>query len=244
MMKLGATKIAAIGLVTLAGLGTAMVSGIGRPDDARAQTSGAESGLGITVTGTGSVEQAPDKADFSFGVETQGSTADEALERNNAAVQKVIDALKGAGVAQADIQTQQVSVSPRYGNDGTTVTGYAATNSVDATIRELSKAGAVVDAAVKAGANQVYGPTLSIADKTELYSAALEKAVADARSKAETLAGAAGVSLGRIVNIVEGGAAGPPIPYAAAAAEGDQSVPIEPGVQEIQASISVTFAIA
>jgi uncharacterized protein YggE len=159
-------------------------------------------------------------------------------------VQKVISAVKGAGIPASDIQTQQVSVYPRYANDGQAITGYSAVNTVNVKVRDLAKAGAVVDAAVEAGANQVYGPTLTISEQSGLYSQALEKAFADARSKAQTIAAAAGVSVGEVVNIVEGGGIVPPVPVAEAAAGGDQAVPIEPGLQEIQASLTVTFAIS
>jgi uncharacterized protein YggE len=242
-MELGRRRVALVAGLTLAGLALGLWAGIGRPDAAQGQTAGAQSALGITVTGTGSVKAAPDRADFSFGVETQGETADAALTANNAAVQKVIAAIKGAGVAAADIQTQQVSVSPRYGSDGQNITGYSAVNSVNATVRNLANAGAVVDAAVKAGANQVYGPTLAISEQSGLYQEALKKALDDARAKAKTIAEAAGVSLGSVVNIVEGSQVSPPIPLTGGA-EADQSAPIEPGLQEIPASLTVTFAIA
>ena len=107
------------------------------------------------------------------------------------------------------MQTQYVSVSPRYG-DAMTVLGYTATNTVSATVDELAKAGDVIDAAVEAGANQVSGPSLSVSDQEELYQEALEAAVADARDRAETLAGAAKVSLGGVKTIVEGGGYSPP----------------------------------
>jgi uncharacterized protein YggE len=242
-MKLTGRRIGVLAALTVLGVGLALYAGVFKPDAARGQTAGTDSALGITVTGSGSVKAAPDLAEFSFGVETQGQTADEALAKNNAAVQKVIAAIKGAGVAASDIQTQQVSVSPRYANDGQAITGYSAVNSVSAKIRNLSKAGAVVDAAVKAGANQVYGPTLSISEQSGLYQQALKKAYADARVKAQTIAAAAGVSLGRVVNIVEGGGFGPVFAESAAAG-GDKGVPIEPGLQEIPANLTVTFAIS
>jgi len=234
-------RIAVIAGLTLLGVGLAAWAGVGRPEAAQGGT-GDQSGLGITVTGVGSVKAAPDLAEFSFGVETQGQTADEALAKNNAAVQKVIDAIKAAGVAPADIQTQQVSVSPRYSSDGQAIVGYSAVNTVSAKVRDLAKAGDVVDAAVKAGANQVYGPTLSITEQSGLYRDALKKAFDDARTKAQTIAGAAGVSLGQVTNIVEGGGYVPPV-YGEAAGGGDKGAPIEPGLQEIQASLTVTFEI-
>jgi uncharacterized protein YggE len=99
-----------------------------------------------------------------------------------------------------------------------------------------------VDAAVQAGANQVYGPTLSIAEQSEIYDEALNEALADARDKAATIASAAGVSLGEVVNIVEGGGGFvPPIPYGG---DAEAAVPIEPGLQDVQATLTVTFSIA
>jgi uncharacterized protein YggE len=234
------TRIAVVAALAAGGVLTAALVGVGRPEVAQGQTAD-QPATGITVTGSGSVRGAPDRADFSFGVETQGATSGEALDANSAAVQKVIDAVKGAGVADDDIQTQQVTVTPRYAENGQEIVGYSATNSVNATIRDLAQAGAVVEAAVAAGANQVYGPTFSISDQTGLYADALEKALDDARSKATTIAGAAGVSLGSIVSVVEGGQVGPPVPMAAEAA--DASVPIEVGQQEIVATLTVTFAI-
>jgi uncharacterized protein YggE len=236
-------RVAAVGAVVAAGLAIAALAGVGRPDAAHGQTA-APPTRGITVTGNGSVKAAPDRADFSFGVETQGETSEQALERNNEAVQEVTDAIKSAGLAASDIQTQQVSVSPRYSMDGQKIIGYSATNSVNAKVHDLATAGAVVEAAVGAGANQVYGPTFSIADQTELYSSALEDALADAKTKAQALASSAGVSIGPVITIVEGSSFGPPVPVAEAQAQEGGAVPIEPGIQEIVATVTVTYEIS
>ncbi|MCC6223860.1 MAG: SIMPL domain-containing protein [Thermoleophilia bacterium] len=236
-------KAAAVAALAALGVGIAAFAGVGRPDEANGQATAGTAPTGITVTGVGSVKAAPDRAEFSFGVESQGETAAAALDANNAAVQRVIDAVRGAGVADADLQTQQVSVYPRYSEDGQTIVGYSAVNTVSAKIRDLATTGAVVDAAAAAGANQVYGPTLSIDDQSGLYQDALEQALEDARTKAKTIAAAAGVTLGAVVNIVEGGGAVPPM-YAEQAARDGGGVPIEPGLQEIPASLTVTFAIS
>jgi uncharacterized protein YggE len=237
-------RIVAVAGVALVAAGLALWAGIGRPEAAKGQTAGSSGqALGITVTGVGTVSARPDRADFTFGVETQGKTADEALAANSAAVQKVIQAIKGAGVAGSDIQTQQVSVYPRYSNDGQTIVGFTATNSVTAKIRDVSKAGAVVEAAVKAGANQVYGPTFSISNQSTLYKDALDDAFGDARAKAQALAGITGVTLGRVINVVEGGGF---IPFAGGGEEAAPAAepPVEPGLQDIQATLTVTFAIS
>ena len=194
---------------------------------------------GITVAGTGSVRAVPDRAEISFGVVTQGRTASQALSANDTAIQRVVAALRAAGIAAADIQTRSFSISPRYSEDGSDILGYAAENTVAAQLRNLGRAGAVIDAAVTAGANQVFGPSLSRSDAKDQYRNALRAAVADARAKAQVLASAAGLSLGAVVGVAEQGAAAErPAPAADQAA----SAPIEPGTQEIQATVVVTFS--
>ena len=143
-----------------------------------ASSAAAEAG-GITVQGTASVTSVPDRAELSFGVESQGQTAKAALAANATEMRKVIAAVKAAG--GTDVKTQSVSLSPRY-NETNEVQAFVATNSVSASIKDLAKAGAVIDAAVNAGANQVYGPSLSSGDQTELYRQALKTAVANARA--------------------------------------------------------------
>jgi uncharacterized protein YggE len=196
---------------------------------------------GITVQGTGTVTSVPDQAQLSFGVESQGDTAKAALAANAAEMRRMLAALKAAGAK--DVKTQYVSVSPRYG-DEMSVLGYTATNSVSATVDQIANAGAVIDAAVAAGANQISGPSLSRADQDDLYKEALEAAVDDARERAETLAAAANVSLGDVKAIVEGGGMSPPMPYAADAALRAESTPIEAGKHEVSASVTITFSIS
>lgn len=233
-------RIAAVACLAFAGVGAAAYAGVLRPDPAQGAASPP---AGITVLGTGTVRAAPDQASFSFGVESQASSAAAAMEANAATVRSVIDAVKRAGVPAADIQTQQVAISPRYAENGQTIIGYSATNVVQVTIRDLDQVSTVVEAATKAGANQVNGPSLTIAESSGLYAQALAKALADARAKAEALAQAAGVALGGVTNVVEGGVEPPaPLPERAAAADA-ASVPIEPGRQEITATIAVTYAI-
>ncbi|MEP7224643.1 MAG: SIMPL domain-containing protein, partial [Actinomycetota bacterium] len=155
-------------------------------------------------------------------------------------VARVIAALKKAGVARADIQTSDVSLSPRMNDTADAIVGYTASNTVTATVRKIGDAGDIVDAAVGAGANQVYGPNLLASDQDAVYRTALKGAVANARAKAETLATASSSTLGKITAIVEGG--GGPVPMPIAVGAKDSSVPIEPGTQKIEATVSVTFA--
>lgn len=214
---------------------------------ARAQSD--EAAKGITVHGNASVTVVPDQAQLWFGVESEGATARAALAANATEMRKLLDALRAAGAT--DLQTQNVNLSPRYVEGPVDVpggkvgaNGYTAHNSVTATVKQLAQAGAVIDAAVAAGANHVSGPTLSRDDTSELYRQALEAAVDDARANAEALADAADLTLGRVTAVVEGGAAPPPMPMAARAAadEAAGSTPIEPGEQEITATVTVTFA--
>ena len=227
-------------LAAAAGLVVAFV-GVGQPESAG--SAGASGARTITVTGSGAVTTVPNRAVFSFGVTTQGRTASAALAENAAEMRKVIGALKDAGIAAADIQTESVSLSPRYSNDGEAILGYTASNSVSATAKDINRAGSIVDAAVGAGANQVAGPSLTRSDTTSLYRRALEAAVADARTKAAVLAAASHARLGAVRSVLEGSASPVPVPLAKSAGAAD-STPVEPGTQRIEATVTVVFAIS
>src|SRR4051794_1227971 len=220
------------------------VAGVGAPALIRADSTDRPGT--ISVTGSGTVTTEPDTATTTFGVVTQGSTAREAMAQNSQEMAKVIEALKTAGVASKDLQTQYVSLDPRYDNQGREVVGYSASNSVSAVVRDLSEAGAVIDAAVAAGANSVSGPSLSRDDQGKLYNDALERAVADAKAKAEVLARAAGVSVGAVQSIAEnpqtGGGPMPMMGYAAAAR--GITAPIEAGTMQVVANVRVVFALS
>jgi uncharacterized protein YggE len=219
-----------------------LVSGLAA--ESLAAGGGAVSAAGITVTGTGSVTATPDTAEWSFGVQTSADTAEVALGANSEAMEQVVAALEDAGVAGDDLQTQQVSVWPRTSDDGLSIVGYDASNTVRATIHDLQRAGAIVDAAVAAGANQVYGPSLTVSDAEASYREAVDAAFDDARARAEAIAEKAGVTLGAPVAIVESGGGGSMPYYGRAMAEDAAAdVAIEPGTQDVGASLTVTFAI-
>ena len=225
-------------IALLAGVAVAAVAvaAVARPDSA---ASAEEPVAGITATGTGSVTVVPDRALFWFGVQSEGRTASAALNANAAEIRRVIDALRSAGVAAADLQTQQVSLSPRTNETGEIV-GYTAVNTVSARIRDIDRAGAVIDAAVNAGANQVGGPQLIRADQNAQYRSALRAAIADARAKAQALAEASNVTLGPIVAVAEAGSGPAPLPATERAAA---DTPVMPGTQEVQAIVTVTFGV-
>ena len=222
-------------------LAVAALVGVAQPQQARGQEADGPD-RSITASGLGSVTTVPDRAHFSFGVQAHSRTASQALEAADAQLGRVVAALRSAGIAQADIQTEQISLSPRTSEDGVQIVGYMAVSSVSVRVRNLDRAGPVVDAAVGAGANQVYGPSLTRSDQEAVYRSALKAAYADARAKAQALAEAAGVTLAAMTSTVEGGASAP-MPLAAGRAE-DAKATIEPGTQEIQASVSVTFAVS
>lgn len=205
-----------------------------------ASSAAAETAGGITVQGTASVASTPDRAELSFGVESQGETARAALAANAAEMRRVIAAVKAAG--GQDVKTQTVFLSPRYG-ERNEVQSFVAVNTVSTTAT-VARAGALIDAGVAAGANQVYGPSLTVSDRADRYREALRAAVANARANAQALAAAANVSLGRITAIVESGAAPVPQPLAADRAAIAESTPIEPGSDETRASVTVTFAVS
>ncbi len=223
-------------------LAAVALAGIGRPDAAQGEEP--KAGRSVTVNGSGTVESVPDRAHFAFGVESLGATAGEALEQNSKAMRAVLAALRRAGVDLRDVRTQSVSLNPRYGDDGKSVTGYTAVNTVSVEVDSLERAGSLVDAAVAAGANQVQGPSLVREERDELYREALEAAVAEAKAKAQVLASAGGASVGQTLRIVEGGAVGPPMPvYERALAADAASTPIQPGTEKIEATVTVTFAL-
>jgi uncharacterized protein YggE len=206
-----------------------------------AHGSAAPSDRTVTVSGTGTAHGAPDTARFTFGVDTDGATAKVTLGANAAEMRRVIVALVRTGVARADIQTQNVSVYPRRADSGQ-VEGYSVSGSVTAKVRRLGRAGAAVDAAVAAGANETFGPQFDRSSRSELTQRALHEAFADARAKAETLAKESGASLREVRRIEEATQSPQPVPMVAYALA--EKTPIEPGTQELQASVTVTFTLA
>jgi uncharacterized protein len=230
-------KIVQIGVVAAVAAAAVAFAGVGRPDSARGSS---PSTRGVTVTGTGSVDVVPNRAGLVVGVSTDAATARAALAANAEKASRVIEALRSAGVAKQDLQTADVSVSPRW-NDRGKQDGFTARSSVQVKVREVGRAGSILDAAVAAGATETSGPSFDRGDRAELYRSALKAAFADARAKAATLAGEAGASLGRVLRIEESPTAGGPVPMYAMERS---PTPVEPGTQEVQATISVTFSLS
>lgn len=230
-------------ILAMLALVVVIVTMAGRP----AQAQVAQSGMPrqVTVVGSGEVRGRPDTATVQIGVETNATTTQAALDQNNAQVQAVIDSLKALGVAEADIQTTNFNIYPRYDNENRQVSGYTVSNMVVVTIRNLDDAGALLDQVVREGANRIYGISFSVDDPSDLIAQARDEAVADARAKAEQLARGSNASLGDVLVITEN-LGSPPMPFPVARAEMAQAadaVPIEAGEQTFTAQVQVTYEL-
>ena len=245
--------ILAAALATGAGCATA-------PAIAAAQTAPAVSpgGTLLSISAEGKVTRAPDLATFSAGVVSQGKTASEAMTANAADMTRVIAALKKAGVADKDIQTSNLSLSPVYQPqrnlpDGTVepaqprIIGYQTNNTVSVRQRKLADMGKVIDALVTAGANQVNGPGFELDDPEPAQDEARTAAMKKARARAELYARAAGLKVGRILSISESGGWSPPQPvmYRMAAMDSAPapSTPVQAGELQMTANVSVQFEL-
>jgi uncharacterized protein YggE len=218
------------------------VAGVGAPLLIRADTGNPSSSATLSVVGTGVVTTKPDTALVSAGVTSQAAKAADAMSANADAMTKVIDALKAQGIDVKDLQTSTVSLDPRFDDQGVSIVGYTASNSVAATVRDITAIGPVIDAAVAAGANTISGPTLTRDDSDKLYRDALEEAVAQARLKATALARASGKTLGDIRSVSEGTDEAAPL-ASFAAAKDVAPTPIETGTTDVTANVRVVFAL-
>ena len=200
----------------------------------------------ISVTGEARISVAPDIAFVDAGVATDAKTAREASEANNTAMTKVLAALKAATIEARDIQTSRLSLQPQYApNRGgpSPIVGYRASNRVTVRINDASKVAAVIDTLVGAGANDIGNVSFEVSQASRLLDDAREKAVADARRKAEIYAKAAGVTLGAPLSISEGGGAQPVFRAKMAAPMAVTSTPIAQGEETLSVSVNVTWAI-
>jgi uncharacterized protein len=201
----------------------------------------------ITVSGEATVSVAPDQAQIEAGVGSDAKTAREASEANNAAMSKVLLALKGAGIAEKDYQTSRLSLQPQYApnrSGPSPVVGYRASNRVTVRIRDVARLASVIDVLVSAGANDIGDINFTVSNASKLLDEARERAVGDARRKAEIYAKAAGVTLGAPLGISEEGAPGPVLYRARVASAGMAvSAPVAQGEETLQVNVSVSWAI-
>jgi len=201
----------------------------------------------LTVSGEGDVKAVPDEARLSAGVVTQAQTAQAALDANRRAMNAVFAELKRQGIPDKSMQTSEFSVSPQYDSRDNTapkLAGYQVTNTVFVTVDDLSKLGAAIDALVGSGANSMGGISLTVRDPKPLLRQAREAAIKDAVDRAHTDARAAGVTLGRVMTIGDGGSAAPrPEFRSMAVMQNGAPTPIAAGEETISASVSMTFEI-
>jgi uncharacterized protein YggE len=199
----------------------------------------------ISTTGEATVSVAPDLAQIDGGVTSEAKTAREASDANNAAMGKVLLALKSAGIEEKDFQTSRLSLQPQSAPNRpgpSTIVGYRASNRVTVRLREVAKLANVIDTMVGAGANDIGGINFMVSQASKLLDEAREQAIADARRKAEIYAKAAGVTLGAPLSISEEGAPGP-MPYRKMVAGMAASAPVAQGEETLRITVSVSWAI-
>ena len=201
----------------------------------------------ISVTGEANVSVAPDLAQIDGGVTSDAKTAREASEANNAAMGKVLLALKGAGIDEKDYQTSRLSLQPQFAanykpSDRAGIVSFRASNRVTVKIRDVTKVANVIDVLVGAGANEIGGINFTVTQASKHLDEAREKAIADARRKAEIYAKAAGVTLGEPIGISEEGAPGP-VFRSKMAAPMAAGAPVAQGEETLSVTVSVTWAI-
>jgi uncharacterized protein YggE len=228
--------------VKLRTLAAAVVAGALLTAPALAQS---ELPAAISVTGEATVSVPPDLAVIDGGVTSEAKTAREASDANNAAMGKVLLALKGAGIDEKDFQTSRLSLQPQNAANRPgppAIVGYRASNRVTIRLRDVSKVASVIDTLVAAGANDIGGINFMVSNASKLLDEAREQAIADARRKAEIYAKAAGVTLGAPLGISEEGSPGP-MPFRKMAAGMAAAAPVAQGEETLRLTVSVSWAI-
>ncbi|MDQ2701534.1 MAG: SIMPL domain-containing protein [Pseudomonadota bacterium] len=217
-----------------------------------AATACAQQGDGtlLSVSAQAEASRAPDVATLSAGVVTQAADANAAMRDNAAQMDKVMAAIRAAGIAERDIQTSGISVHPQYRyaeNQPPAITGYQASNTVNLKVRDIANLGKVLDALVASGANQVNGPGFEIDKPEVVYDEARREALKKAQARARMYASELGLKVRRIVSIDEGGGfhAPPPMPMMAMAARAEKAydTAVSPGETTLQANLSVVFEL-
>ena len=210
------------------------------------------SGTRLDISATGEVTRVPDLAIISAGVQTLKPTATAAIEENATKMERVRAALKRAGIEDKDIQTSSINLNPEYQYDQNRpprLTGYRASNTVNIKFRDLKRTGAILDALVAEGSNQINGPSLTIDKPEAALDEARTKAIANGRARAELYARALGMRVVRLLSVSESGgySVPPPMPYAAEAsmvmAQRSAKTEIDPGTQQLQVNVSMSFEV-
>jgi uncharacterized protein YggE len=206
-------------------------------------------GTRLDLSVTGEATRIPDVAMISSGVVTRAASARAALQQNAAKMDRVRAALKRAGIADRDIQTSNISLSPDYRyaeNQPPKLTGYTASNQVNVRFRDIAATGEILDALVAEGANQINGPTLTIDKPDEALDEARAKALAAGRARAELYARSLGMRVVRLLSVSESGGSypvPPPMPMMMEARAQSASTKIDPGEQKLQMTLGMTFEL-
>ena len=226
-----------------------MVSAFAVPMSAAAQvtTTLAQpiTGTRLDINATGEVTRVPDIATISAGVTTQAATAVEAIGQNATRMERVRAALKRAGIADRDIQTASLNLAPQYRyveNQSPVLTGYQASNQLSVRFHDIRASGKILDALVGEGANQISGPNLSIEHPEAALDEARTKAITAARARADLYAHALGMRIVRILSVSESGG-DIPRPMYARAQVAEAKTSIDPGEQQLQISVAMTFEL-
>ncbi|MDQ1370466.1 MAG: uncharacterized protein QOF20_2819 [Acidimicrobiaceae bacterium] len=235
-------------LLALAGCGPSGGTSGARPNtQAAASSSDPSTPSGVTAHGVGRVTGAPDVMTLTIGVQSTAAHAGDALSANATRANAVIATLKSHGVANADIQTSQLSLYPQYDNNGNTIGGYQVTNTVTAKLHDVTKAGGAIDAAVAAAgdAGRLQGVSFSFNDDSSLLVRARADAVAAAKTQAQQLADASGAKLGTLRSLSEDVTRSSPVPYAQAAGVADSAAtPVQAGSQELTVAVTAIWNLA
>jgi uncharacterized protein YggE len=223
---------------------------------AQAQNRDAAPAEGVVIRTEAEVRVKPDLATIQAGVVSEGTTAAEALAKNTPALAKLVDAVKAAGVAPADLSTSQVALMPRLTQAAASsspqpraprIDGYEARTGITVILRDIAKAGPLIDALVAAGANDMSGISFGLADEGKAKDAARAKAAEIARARADLYAGKLGVKLGELVSIVEAEAEPPARPMgdvrAYRMAAGAAPIQVEPGEITVSAALRTVWRI-
>jgi len=205
-------------------------------------------GTRLDISASGEVTRVPDLAIISAGVVTRSAGASGAIQQAAARMARVREALRQAGIADRDIQTSNISLNPEYiyaNNQPPKLNGYTASNQVSVRFRDIASAGAILDALVKEGANQINGPNLTIDKPEAALDEARAKAVATGRARAELYARSLGMRIVRVVSISESGGYSPPPPMPVMMVERAQAADskIDPGEQKLQVNLAMTFEL-
>lgn len=214
-----------------------------------APTANVSDGTLLSVSARGEASRAPDVATLSAGVVTQATDANAALRANAEQMNRVMQAIRAAGIAERDIQTSGLNIYPQYRHlDGQepTIQGYQASNTVNLKLRDVTRLGEVLDALVRNGANQVNGPSFEIDAPEPAYDEARRAALETARARAELYAQSLGLRVRRIVSISEGGGFMPgPMLQSARAVAFDSAAgsPVSPGENTLSINLDVVFEL-